>query len=583
MSFQVAPAPSAEAKSKAKTKRPTKPSSTKAEDEGKVEGKNTAQPPDVEPDDLLQRLLSTAESPGIFATPPRSHSPPRPPKLPDIRSYDPTTTVPPQFHHDGTPSPEPRRRRSHRGSARASSLLPPSSPIHLPSSPARQFNSDLSERNTIFPSTHPPGSPSQFRTPTRKDRKRKRTPLSKPHLQSEEVNNDDLFAYGVVDDLDEREDNADWENAGSDKENYGGPPEFAGSEISDNKLAPSMPLTSERGILQPHGASLSPTCSSDSDLFGFLATERLLKARRVETLGHSEAGPSDRHRGPRRPLGELAAIEVASATPSVQVTPSPSQSQPAPVASHPRYSDSEIEDLYASASPPHTPRQRLPHRHATSPHDETTPVATTTPLTPRNYDSGRAFTMRRRRQKGLHAVGEHGSEIEGSSAPSSPSPVKRVHQRPPDPESQLDYDNQESEGDRRPPKRPKLRAKGKGKENARGKRTITEDPMDVARRVLENAPRRKPERRAPATKKSQTSSNPVGGNNSQHEGRTRPSRGRRVTRSAGGQASRGKKSSERGRVRKKKVDESTPEDLREVRFGPLLFLACVRPTDRGII
>ena len=567
--LKVTHPPPAEAKSKAKTKRPTKPkpSSRKAE----VESKDTAQHTDTgEPDDPLRHVLSTARPPAVFATPPRSHPPLPPPRLPDPRSYDPKTTLPPQFNYDGTPSPEPGRRRSHRTFPRASSLLPPSSPIHLPSSPPRQIHSDLSERNTIFLSAHRPGSPSQFRTPTRKDKKRKRTPLSKPHLQSEgEVNNDDLFAYGVVDDLDSREDSVDGENSGSDKENHGGPAEWPGSEISDNKSAPSMPLTSERGILQPRGGSLSPAHSSNSDPFGFFAVERLLKTRRAETLGNSEAGPSDRHRGPRRPLGELAAADVAPATQSVQATPSPSLShlQPAPARPNPRYSDSEIEDLYASASPPHTPRQRLPHTH-TSPHQSSTPVGAAAPLTPRNGDSARAFTMRRRRQKELHSVSEHGSGIEGSSAPSSPSPVKRVHYRPPDPASQLDYDNQESdEEDRRPQKRPKLRGKGKGKENAQGKRLSTKDPTEVARRVLENAPRRKTERRTTATRKSKTTSNPAGGSSSLHEGQTRPSRGRRATRNAGGQASRSKKKSAGSRTRKKKEDESTPEDLREVRLS----------------
>ena len=567
--LEVTHPPPAEAKSKAKTKRPTKlkPSSRKAG----VEAKDTAQYTDIgEPDDLLQHALSTARPPAIFATPPRSHLPPPPPRLPDPRSYDPTTTLPPQFNYDGTPSPEPGRRRSHRASARASSLLPPSSPIHLPFSPPHQIHSDLSDPKTIFLSAHRPGSPSQFRTPTRKDKKRKRTPLSKPHLQSEgEVNNDDLFAYGVVDDLDSREDSVDGENAGSDKENHGDPAQLPGSEFSDNELVPSMRLTVERGILQPRGGSLSPAHSSNSDPFGFFAVERLLKARRAETLGNSEAGPSGRHHGPRRPLGELAAAEVAPATRSVQATPSPSTShlQPAPAPPNPRYSDSEIEDLYAPASPPHTPRQRLPHTD-TSPHHDSTPVDATAPLTPRNGDSARAFTMRRRRQKELHAVSEHGSEFAGSSAPSSPSPAKRVHHRPPDPESQLDYDNQESdEEDRRPQKRPKFRGKGKGKENARGKGSTTEDPIGAARRVLEDAPRRKTERRTTATRKSKSTSGPAGVSGSLHEGQTRPSRGRRATRNAGGQASRSKKGSVGSRTRKKKKDESTPEDLREVRLS----------------
>jgi len=174
----------------------------------------------------------------------------------------------------------------------------------------------------------------------------------------------------------------------------------------------------------------------------------------------------------------------------------------------------------------------------------------------------RAFTVRRRRHKELHDVSEHGSDIVGSSAPSSPSPVKRFHQRPPDPESQVDYDHQESEEeDRRPKKRPKTRAKVKGKENARGKGSVTEDLMEAARRVLKDAPLRKIERRATATK---TSSNPVVGGSSGHEGRTRSTRGRRAARSSRGRASQSKKGSKATRVRKKE-DESTPEDVRETR------------------
>ena len=571
-------APFAEPKSKAKAKRAapkrsTKVSSMQAEDEVR----NTAQSPHVvEPDDPLQRALSAARPPGVFATPPRSHPPPRPPNLPDPRSHDPETTLPPQFHPDGTPSPDPRRRHSHRAPARASSLLPPSSPIQFSSSPTRPVHRDLGISSAIFLSAHSPGSPSQFRTPTRKDRKRKRTPLSKPHLQSEgEVNNDDLFAHGVIDDLDSRDESIDWENAGSDKENHGGLPEFPGSEVSDNKPGPSMPFTSERGILQPREASFSPARSSNSDPFGLLATERLLKARRAEKiLEQPEDGPSTTHLGPRRPLGELPAAEVAPAIQPVQTAASTSQSQPAPVVSHPQYSDSEIEDLYAPVSPPHTPRERLPHVQATSPHREATPVAVTDPLTPRNGDSGRAFTMRRRRQKELHGVTEHGSEIEGSSAPSSPSPVKRVHQYPPDPVSQLDYENQESEEDERPLKRPKFRGKGKGKENARRK-ISTEDPMEAARRVLENAPRRKLERQGTVTRKRKTASKPVDGDNDVPAGRTRAARGRHTVRST---ASRRKKGSEGSRPRKKKEDESTPEDLREVRLGPPLIIGRVRLT-----
>jgi hypothetical protein len=555
------------AKSKAKVKGPAVSLALQVVDEA------TVQPTDGgEPGDTLQRVLSVTGHSGVFATPPQSHPPPRPPKRPGHRSHDPKTTLPPQFMNDGTPSPEPGRRHSHRVSARAPSLLPPSSPIHLSSSPMRRVHDDLRESNPIFLSAHEPGSPSQFRTPTHKHRKRKRTPLSQPQLQSEVgSNNDDLFAHGVVDDLDEREDSIAWENAGSDKENRGGPLETRGSDISDNMNPLSWPITSERGILQPRDPSFSPTRSNDSDPFGFFATEKLLKARRAEkALSQPEAGPSDVRRGRRLPLEELKATEVppaATASQSVRLVASPSQPQPATASTYNQYSDSEIEDLYAPASPPHTPRGRLSQAHATSPHPGTTPVAATVPLTPRNGDSARAVTMRRRRQKELRDVSEHGSETEGNSAPSSPSPVKRVHRLPPAPKLQLDYDNQQSEEEGgRPHKRPKLRGKGQGKENSRGRRSTAEDPVEAARRVLENAPRRKPERRtAPMSKRKFIASELGEAGSGMRGGRPRLARRRGVTLTASGGTSRAKRASGKSRPRKK-GDESTPEDLREVRL-----------------
>jgi hypothetical protein len=106
----------------------------------------------------------------------------------------------------------------------------------------------------------------------------------------------------------------------------------------------------------------SMTMQGDVTMTTLLAAERLFKARRGEEIPfRPEGGPSTRYTGPRRPLGELPAAEVAPATQSVQIAVSASQLQPAPVSSYPQYSDSEIEDLYAPASPPHTPRERLPH------------------------------------------------------------------------------------------------------------------------------------------------------------------------------------------------------------------------------
>ncbi|KAF8271058.1 hypothetical protein EI94DRAFT_632064 [Lactarius quietus] len=565
-------APHVTTKSKVKAKPTSKALPLQVEDE------DAPPPADVGALDTPFHLALSSGQAGGFATPPQSHPPPQPPKRPEHHSHDPMTTLPPQFHGDGTPSPEPGRRRSRHVATGVSPLLPPSSPIHLSSSPVRQTHLHDGDGGSIFPSALRPLSPSQFRTPTRKNRKRKRTPLSQPRLQSEgDVNNDDLFAHGVVDDLDDREESLAWENAGSDKENLGGPQRILGSD--DIAHLPSMPVASERGILQPRDASLSPARSSDSDPFGFFATERLLKARRAERM--VEAGPSNALRGPRLPLGEIPAAEVALHTmssPSVPPLPSPSQSLHRPADPYRRYSDSEIEDLYAPASPPHTPRSRLPLTHATSPHVEATPVVVASdPLTPRNGDSARAFTMRRRRQKELHSVSEHGSEIVGSSAPSSPSPVKRVHHRPPDHESQIDYeDNQGSEEEgRKLPKKPRLRGKGAGKENAGRKLATAVDPMEAARSVLENAPRRRLPRRSAATGKGKASSSLVEGGNGRRGERKQPTRGRGATRSASGRVSRGRGGSRTSRSRKKKGDESTPEDLREVR---LLLTVILCPT-----
>ncbi|KAI0262246.1 hypothetical protein BC834DRAFT_892612 [Gloeopeniophorella convolvens] len=558
----------ATAKSKEKAKQPVKSPSPQPEIEDEDEaGLADAEPADTEePDEPLQHAVSAAGLSGGFATPPQSHLPPAPPKRPEPRSHVPQMTLPPQFNNDGTPSPGPRRRESHPSPARISPL-PPSSPIQFSSSPERPLNDSIDYNTSILFSAHRPGTPSQFHTPTRK--KRKRTPISQPRLSSEqEVEQDDLFAYGVVDEFDEREEAAPWENAGSDKENEGGPGLLPGSDDlppSDNN--PSMPLTSERGILQPRDPSSTPARSQDSDPFGFFATERLLKARRAEKMHNQpEAGPSRTHRGPRLPLGEIPAGDVAPIATTPQSIPlaasqsqSQPQSQPLPASSFARYSDSEIEDLYAPASPPRTPRERLPHPHAhdATPRADATPVAPGVPLTPRNGDTDRAFTVRRRRQKELHGVSEHGSEIEGSSAPSSPSPVKRTHARPPEPVSQLsDQDGEDEDEAERPQKKTR---KGKGKENA-GRRT--EDPLEAARRVIANAPRRRPKRQAAAVGKRKSAAALVEGSSEAQEVR-RTTRGR--GRGRGGRGARGA-----GRVagtsrQRKKADESTPEDVREVR------------------
>jgi hypothetical protein len=66
-----------------------------------------------------------------------------------------------------------------------------------------------------------------------------------------------------------------------------------------------------------------------------------------------------------------------------------------------------------------------------------------------------------------------------------------------------DYDDQESEADTGSRCREAVeKAKGKGKEEARGKRSIVEDPTEAAGCVLKNAP----QRRVTATRKRKTAS-----------------------------------------------------------------------------
>lgn len=84
-----------------------------------------------------------------------------------------------------------------------------------------------------------------------------------------DINNDDFFAHGAIDDLDSREDSVDWENTGPVKRRQC-PAECPGSEISNNNPAASMPHLGERSVLQPRGGSISSAGSSDSQA-GYLS------------------------------------------------------------------------------------------------------------------------------------------------------------------------------------------------------------------------------------------------------------------------------------------------------------------------
>jgi hypothetical protein len=213
----------------------------------------------------------------------------------------------------------------------------------------RQTHNYDGDGSSIFPSALHPLSPSQFRTPTRKNRKRKRTPLSRPGLQSEgEMDNADLFAYGVVDDLDDREESVALENAGSDKENHRDPQEILESD--------DIAINTHLCLLQANAVSFSLVMRRSHLPAAMILTHLAFWLPRDFS---SMCFP-----GPRLPFGELTAAEVVPPAMTSQPIPlplSPSQSQSRPASPYRRYSDSEIEDLYAPASLPHTPRSRLTH------------------------------------------------------------------------------------------------------------------------------------------------------------------------------------------------------------------------------
>ncbi|KAI0067617.1 hypothetical protein BV25DRAFT_1819004 [Artomyces pyxidatus] len=550
----------ATAKAKAKSKRPTK-EPTPVPDE--------VEEPQQEPVETVPEMpaLSLAGPSWGLVTPPPAppmHSPPDTPTIPEGAVFD---GPPPQFALQ-TPSPNEARQRRRSGlQPRLLSSLPPSSPILYMSSPVtpKANHTAMGTGFSVYYGTGGvlPVPEAAFQTPTRKPRRTRQT-------------EEDLFAEGVVDEKDERaeRESIGWENAGSDKEN-----DVASGSLrqgEENPLGFEHHLGSEdgfptphdpvhRGILQPLAASSSPARLSEEpgdDPFGILAAERRLKERkRLAAQVDSEpvAGPS-RLPAVRQPFGHRDFTDLNPAVSSALPFPtSPALPSHLPRSSPevPRYSDDSIEDLYAT--PPkgyvvHTPRKRK------TPDDVETPiaVAATTPMTPR-HANGREVTMRKRRRKGVDMSFEDIEAMHPSSTTSSPSPVKRRVVR--------------EEKQATPLKR--LREKGKGKENAK-KSKLPDDPAAAAQELEDLVPRMRSRRTvgvrrvAPVESEDEESDEEESEDEVRGKGKKRAARGRSATRGVGRGRGRGRgrgkgKSTESSRGRKKKGDESTPEEIREKR------------------
>lgn len=393
------------------------------------------------------------------------------------------------------------------------------------------------------------------------------TPLSSDDGRAE------LFAPGEQD----SEDSIPWEDGQSDRENraltfapdhdpfdtYSG--DFNAGDTPTRDVP--TPTNRNRGIVQSFGASPSPSTRQHAHLkddpFGFLAAERRIKQRKQIT-SHSEAGPSAHPPAAgRRPFGRREMPDLnPTSPPSLPVptstAPAASRSRLPPSSfAYARYSDSSIEDLYAT---PHsaaalimsTPKKRR------SVDDPQTPVVGV--MTPRNGNSGREVTMRKRRRKDVDVSFDEESDV--GSVPSSPSPVKRTRDSREKEKEQDTEEEENEETEERPAKR--LREKGKGKENAVTK--AKEDPRAEMRRLEEMLPKRRSKRAAAKGRKKvveeSDEENEDGG-----EGMAvgRPMRGRSRVRGTRMPRGRGKgRSTESRKGSRKRMEESTPEEVREV-------------------
>ncbi|KAI0048812.1 hypothetical protein FA95DRAFT_997121 [Auriscalpium vulgare] len=381
---------------------------------------------------------------------------------------------------------------------------------------------------------------------------RKKTTFRSQRRPSSAGDNEALFAEGVVDEKDERASSQSigWEDAGSDKENA-----LASAPPPRNEGNPFDLIDSiNRGILQPLSRTSSP--DGGDDPFGLLAAERRIKERRLQAAREAvdelpTAGPSRLPAADdRRPFGPrtFADLDEPSPAPLSQQLPFPSSPAHPALGSRlppsspeiPRYSDSDVEDLYAT--PPAAPLPLTPRKRQQA-------------ETPRHSDNAREdVTMRKRRRRGADMSIEDFAE-RGSSAVSSPSPVKRTST----------WDMGREEWENRPTKR--LRAPGGGKENATAAAVVESSRM--AAQADDATPRKRPRRSARERPGPAPDAESESDGHEHGKGKAKAPRGRSVTRGRGRGRGRGKgkgrsADASASRTRKKK-DESTPDDIREKR------------------
>ncbi|KAA1476503.1 hypothetical protein DENSPDRAFT_843486 [Dentipellis sp. KUC8613] len=569
-----------------------------------VEEEDALPPTDPEPipSDAAGPSLTApvAAGPATINTPSRLPSPPPSPPRITPRPHPffpfPTATVPhTPRRHSFVSAPGIRERYP--------SSLPPSSPIRSSSSPSPvrrpQHALPAEQSFSVYAGRSDPeadlpeeewgdeagqedkenwavGSEEDKENQFFEDENKENEPLPPQPAEDDEASDDDLFAKGLQDSRDDDR----WDTRLNREETMVSAPvedinpfDVSGSEAilpggsdkeneNENDFEFDLPVATtdhDRGILQPRSPIPSQIeaarIAQAEDPFGFFAAEQRLKERR--RLGQPEAGPST-SRAARKPFGMRALAQKETGTTESLPVASQSHSQSQahshlPPSTAPLYSDSEIEDLYAT--PKSTRYAYQTPQKGTGSHVHAYGTAESTVMTPR-HDNGREVTMRRRRPKDASvtlAPSEDSSEVPEMESPSPSKARKRSSS------GREDAENVE------PPTKRARREKGKGKE----KENVV-DPAEEVRRLEEMLPRRRLGRAAKGKGKARMVEEDDDDDESEEDVRAKKStRGRSTTRGRGrgrgrGRACGARSRSDGSRGRKKK-EESTDEDVREER------------------
>jgi len=341
---------------------------------------------------------------------------------------------------------------------------------------------------------------------------------------------EDINPFDVSDNLQE--------NMDSDKENINAHDFVVYS--SDVDLGPHARPSAHNQLIRV------PSEDSD-DPFGILAAEKRRKLLRAQedlqlpiAQDFPEAGPSTFMPAGRRPFGprtfDQPSLPLVPSTPISRSCPLPHSRREPPTA---KYSDSEIEALYATPIPQTVPR--TPRKRKSSEMEESFEVV----MTPLKGSSAREITVRKRRRKDRDISMEEESPMKESSVISSPSPIKISKKRGENEDEEREVDEELRT------KQPK----GKGKENSGG---VDADDLHPTRRSRQ--------RRAAEPQISVIESDDA---NDQRSRRKDIGRGRSLTRTRSASRGRARGKSGGSRVRKKK-EESTDEEVREVSILTLL-------------